>query len=355
MAGESILIVKLSALGDVIHTLPALTTLRRHRPGARIAWLVEEAAAELVRGHAALDRLIVWRRGAFERALRSGRLAAAGGEVRRTLRELRATRHDLVIDFQGLAKSAFWVAAAGGAVRAGYGAGQRRNEFAHLVLNRRVPVTAAGAHAVERNLRLLEGLGFPRLPLAYDFPTEPADEAAAEALLAGLGLGAARFVAVNALTRWPTKNWTAAGFAAVGDRLAARGLPAVFTGAPGDRTALDAIAAAMRTPVRRLDGRTPLKVLGALFRRAAAVLSTDTGPMHLAVAVGTPVVALFGPTDPGYTGPHGEGHVVLRAGVACSPCFRRDCRTTQFEKHACMTRLQPEAVAEAVLARAAQP
>lgn len=353
MAEENILIIKLSALGDVIHTLPALTTLRRHRPGARIAWLVEEAAADLVRGHAALDRLIVWRRGAFDRAVRSGRVFAAATELRRTLRELRDTRHDLVVDFQGLAKSAFWVAAARAVAKAGYGPGQRRNELAHLVLNRRVPVTAPGAHAVERNLRLLEGLGFPRLPLAYDFPVAPANEAEAGGLLAEVNLaGGARFVAVNALTRWPTKNWTPAGFAAVADLLAARGLPAVFTGAPGDRAALDAIAAAMRTPMRRLDGRTPLKTLAALFRRAAAVLSTDTGPMHLAVAVGTPVVALFGPTDPGYTGPHGEGHVVLRAGLACSPCFRRDCRTKQFEPHACMVRLQPEEVAGAVLQRA---
>lgn len=353
MAEENILIVKLSALGDVVHTLPALTTLRRHRPGARIAWLVEEAAAGLVQGHAALDRVIVWRRGAFDRALKAGRLPAAAGVFRGCLRELRETRYDLVIDFQGLAKSAFWAAVARGIRKAGYGPGQRRNEFAHLVLNERIRVTAPGAHAVERNLRLLEGLGFPRLPLAYDFPLAPADDAEAAALLAEMDLGGStRFAAVNAMTRWPTKNWTADRFAATADRLAEAGLPVVFTGAAGDRAALDQIAAAMHTPMRRLDGRTSLKSLAALFRRARVVLSTDTGPMHLAVAVGTPVVALFGPTDPGYTGPQGEGHVVLRAGVNCSPCFRRDCRTTQHEKHACMVRLRPEDVAEAVLKRA---
>lgn len=353
MAAENILLIKLSALGDVIHTLPALTTLRRHRPDARITWLAEGSFAELLRGHPALDRLIVWRRGAFQQALRSGRLFSALAEFRRCARALRDTPYELAVDFQGLAKSALWMTLARARRKAGYGPGNRRNELAHLALNERVPVTAPAAHAVERNLLLLEALGFPRLPLRYDLPVPPEAEAEAGALLAELGLGGGgRFAAVGVMTRWPTKNWTPAGFAAVADRLAAAGLPAVFTGAAGDRAALDAIAARMRTPMRRVDGRTPLPTLAALLRRARVMLSTDTGPMHLAVAVGTPVVALFGPTDPGYTGPYGPEQVVLRTGVACSPCLRRECRTTRHEKFACMTRLDPAAVAEAVLARA---
>jgi ADP-heptose:LPS heptosyltransferase len=133
------------------------------------------------------------------------------------------------------------------------------------------------------------------------------------------------------------------------DLLQSRGKPVVFTGAPGDRTALDAVAAALQTPMRRLDGATSLPVLAAIFSRARVVVSTDTGPMHIAAAVGTPVVALFGPTDPAYTGPYGAGHQVLRAGVPCSPCFKKECRTRVVEEHACMRRLAPEAVAVAVI------
>jgi tRNA uridine 5-carboxymethylaminomethyl modification enzyme len=98
----------------------------------------------------------------------------------------------------------------------------------------------------------------------------------------------------------------------------------------------------------RLDGRTTLKVLAAVFRSASVVVSTDTGPMHLAAAVGTPVVALFGPTAPWRTGPYGAGHVVLRAGVSCSPCFNKSCKTTEYEPMACMNRITVEQVAEAV-------
>ena len=222
-----------------------------------------------------------------------------------------------------------------------------------LALNERVPVRDPRAHAVERNLRLLEGLGVPRLPLRHDFPILPENEAEAAGLLTQTGLApGTSFIAANAMTRWPTKNWTPAGFAAVADQLAARGLPLVFTGAPEDGAAVDAIATVMRSPIRRLDGRTSLKTLGAVFRRASAVLSTDTGPMHIAVAVGTPVVALFGPTEPSYTGPYGDGHVVLRSGVPCSPCYQKVCRSTQVEAHGCMLRIEPGPVIEAVVRQA---
>lgn len=345
-----VLIVKLSSLGDVIHTLPALTALRRHWPDAHLAWLVEPAAAEILRDHPALNRLLVLPRPAWRESLRAGRVGTLGRQVRAFLRELRDTAYDLVLDFQGLAKSALWVAAARAARKLGPGPGRRRNELAWWAYTGRAPLPNPDAHAVERNLALLDALGLSRLPVRYDLPVPAESERAAEALLSECGLAAGTaFVAVAAQTRWPTKNWTAAGFAAVADELNRRGLPAVFTGAPGDRAALDEIAAAMRTPMRRLDGRTPLQTLAAVFRRARTVLATDTGPMHLAVAVGTPVVALFGPTDPGYTGPYGEGHRVLRQPVPCSPCFQRTCRTRVVEPHACMTRISAAEVVQAVL------
>lgn len=351
----NILLVKLSALGDVTHTLPALTTLRRHQPQARLTWLVEETARDLIQDHPALDRVMVWSRREWMRRAKSGHWLSGLGMVRRFVRDLRDTEYDLVIDFQALLKSAVWVALARSPRKAGYGPGLRHDERSYLFLNERIPVGDPNAHAVERNLRLLEGLGFPRLPLRYDLPIGPANEAEAEALLRECGLtSGCAFVAINTLTRWPTKNWFPDRFAAVADGLEARGLPAVFTGAPGDRAGIDAVAAALRSPVRRVDGRTSLKTLAAVFRRARVVLSTDTGPMHMAVAVGTPVVALFGPTSPGYTGPYGDEHLVLRSGVPCSPCYRKVCRTTQVEPHGCMLRIEPGEVVEAVWRQAAR-
>lgn len=348
----NILVVKLSSLGDVTHTLPALTTLRRHWPEAHLTWLVEPAALDILRGHPALDRIIVWPRPEWVGLVRRFRWVSAGRRLTAFLRELRDTRYDLVLDFQGLAKSALWVLASRSGRKVGGGPGRRRNELAWIAYHQRVAGIDPAAHAVERNLGLLEGIGLARLPLRYDFPISPAARGEAEAMLAGLGPGVSGdFVAVNAMTRWPTKNWTPAGFARLADLLQSQGKPVVFTGAPGDRAALDAIAAVLTTPMHRLDGRTSLPVLAALFSRARVVVSTDTGPMHIAVAMGTPVVALFGPTDPAYTGPYGPTHRVLRAGVPCSPCFKKECRTQWVEEHACMRRLSPEAVAAAVIER----
>lgn len=350
-----ILVVKLSALGDVIHTLPVLTTLRRHRPEAQIAWVVEETSADILRGHAALDRVLVWPRREWVRQFRSGQWARLARGIHRFVRELRDTRYDLIVDFQGLAKSGLWVAVARGARKAGYGPGMRHGELSWLALSERVAVTDMNAHAIDRNLALAEALGFPRLPLRYDFPDSSESEAEADGVLARAGIRPGMpFVAICPMTRWPTKNWTAAQFGAVAEGLSVRGLAPLFTGTAGDRGAIDMIAAAMSRPPARADGQTRLPTLAAVFRRARVVLATDTGPMHLAVAVGAPVVTLFGPTSPSYTGPYGCGHSVLRAGVRCSPCFKRRCTTTEYERHACMRRLETTAVIEAVIEQAAR-
>lgn len=348
-----VLIVKLSAIGDVVHTLPALTTLRRHLPEARLEWLVEEAGAELLEGHPALDRVHVVPRRRCRSLASEGRWWAAARTWMGLARALRHTRYDLTVDFQGLAKSAVWVALARSGRKAGFGRGMPRNEGAWLALNERVPPVSPDRHALERGLDLLEAIGFARLPLRYDLDRalDPATRAEADRLLAGGGLAAEDpFVAVNPVTRWPTKDWEPGRFAAVADGLAARGHRVVFTGGPGDRSEIDAIVGLMTrgAEVVRLEGRTRLKVLAAVCRRARVFLSTDTGPMHVSVAVGTPVVALFGPTAPWRTGPHGDGHLVLRVGLECSPCFKRTCRTTRFEARACMLRLDPGAVVAAV-------
>lgn len=354
-----ILIVKLSALGDVIHTLPSLTTLRRHRPDAEISWLVEDTAAGLIEGHPALDRVRVVPRREWSRLAREGRRWAAARDFLARVREHRRDRYDLVIDFQGLAKSGLWVALARAREKAGFGRGLPRNEGAWMALNRRIPPGPVERHALDRSLDLLEALGYPRLPLAYDLPEDPVAGAEADRLLAGLGIGpGTTFVAVNPMTRWPTKNWEAGRFATVLLGLRAAGVSFVMTGGAGDRGDLDAIEAAWghgAGSLPRLDGRTSLAVLTAVYRRARVVLSTDTGPMHLAAAVGTPVVALFGPTSPRRTGPFGPEHTVLQLPLECSPCFRRRCETTRYESRACMLRLGPEAVLAAVLDKVRLP
>lgn len=347
-----ILIVKLSAIGDVIHTLPALNALRRHYPDAQIDWLVEDAAADLVQGHLALSRALVWHRREFAELFAAGKLIRATRVFMSCLRELRSCHYDLIIDFQALLKSSLWIFLAQGRRKAGFGKGMEHAENSHLFLNERIPAPSMEIHALDRGLKLIEALGIEGSQVIYDVPT---DDSAAQALLEEKGIHPHRpLIAINPAAQWPTKLWGPEKFGKVAERLLSHGYQVVFTGSREDGAMIDEIVYWNNAPMIRLDGQTTLKTLAALYRFCRAVITTDTGPMHLAAAVGTPVVALFGPTAPWRTGPYGDGHVVVRAGLSCSPCFMRSCRTIEFENMACMKRITVGEVVEAVNNVAAQ-
>ena len=350
----NILIVKTSAIGDVIHTLPSLWSLRVHFPQAQITWLVEESAADLVIGHPAVNRVLVAQRKTWLRDLRSGRVSRARSGFVGFVRELRDTRYDLVIDFQGLLKSAIWVLLARGVRKVGFGRGMEHAEYSYLALNERVAAVDMNQHAIERSLLLLKGIGVPATDLRYGVPVSAKQEFEAAALLRECGVREKdRMIAMNPVARWPTKLWDAQSFAALADRLEGDGICVVFTGGAQDGPALDEIGRFMTRRHRRLDRRTNLNQLAALYRRAQVVVTTDSGPMHLAAAVGTPVVALFGPTAPWRTGPYGPNHVVLRIDLSCSPCFKKQCLTKDYEERACMKRLTVDHVAQAVMEKLA--
>lgn len=346
----NILIVKTSAIGDVIHTLPSLWSLRARFPEAHIAWLVEETAVDLLIGHPAINRVLVARRKTWLRDLRRGRMFHALSGFIGFTRELRDTRYDLVIDFQGLLKSALWVLLVRGRRKAGFGPGMEHAEYSYLALNERIPAVDMNQHAIDRSLLLLKGLGVPSAGIRYTLPISAEQDAQATALLNACEvLEGDRLAAMNPMARWPTKLWEPQFFAGLAERLEREGIRVVFTGGESDKAAIDEIGRFMTRPLRRLDGRTSLTTLAALYRRAQVVVTTDSGPMHLAAAVGTPVVALFGPTAPWRTGPYGPNHVVIRADLSCSPCFKKQCLTTAYEERACMKRLSVDQVAEAVL------
>jgi 3-deoxy-D-manno-octulosonic-acid transferase/heptosyltransferase-1 len=344
----NILIVKLSAIGDVLHTLPAANAMRDRYPDARITWVVESAAAPLVQGHAALDRVIVSRRKQWAKDLLSGRRREALREIRAFIRSLRDTRYDLVIDFQQLLKSGTIVALSRGGVKAGFGPGMQHMEMSYLFLNRRVPRVSMEHHALSRNLMLLRALGIPAGEVVYRLPVEAADRRDVDRLLAQEGLTESRrLVAINPVAQWETKLWPNRRFARLADRLVLEyGADVVFTGGPDDRPVVADIVSRMQQPAADLAGQTRLPALAALYRRTRLVVSTDTGPMHLSAAVGTPVVAVFGPTAPWRTGPFGPGHAVVRLGPGCSPCFKRTCPRGD---HLCMAGLGVNAVLAGVV------
>ena len=265
-----ILIVKLSAIGDVLHTLPALTALRRHYPDAQIDWLVEDSAADLVQGHAALNKVLVWRRREFAKLLRVGKLFAAVRLFLSLLLSLRDTRYDLIIDFQALLKSSLWIFLARGRRKAGFGQGMEHSENSHLFLNERIPAVSMEIHALDRGLRLLQALGIPDSQVLYDLTIGEEDERAAEQLLVENGIRLDQpFIAINPVAKWPTKLWAAERFRELAERLLNDGSQVVFTGSKEDRPFIDEIACTLGSPVVRLDGRTSLKVLAAVYRSAS--------------------------------------------------------------------------------------
>jgi heptosyltransferase-1 len=323
----NILIVKLSAIGDVVHTLPALNAIRAHYPKARITWLVEAAAADLVVGHRALDRVIVSHRKRWLRELAGPGRRQAMVEIRGFWRELRDTYYDIIIDFQSLLKSALPVWLARGNRKIGFDRGMQHQEHSYLFLNERISPVDMEVHALTRGLRLLNAIGIDTPTVVYDIPLSTQDSERVKSLLGAHGMDGTRpLVAVNPVALWETKLWRNDRFAALADRLVEEaGVAVVFTGGPGDGETIAAIRRMMRAPAADFSGRTSLTMLAALYQRAALLVTTDTGPMHLAAAVDTPVVALFGPTAPWRTGPYGEGHRVIRTAPPCSPCFKRQC------------------------------
>jgi len=338
----NILIVKLSAIGDVIHTLPSLAALRRRYPDARIDWVIEEAAADLIKDHPYLDRVIVSRRKRWIKDLKGGVIGKPLADIRAFIHEVRQRKYDLVIDFHGLFKSAVIVWISTGKRKLGYDSFQ---EMSGLFVNEKIPEDMK-KHAVERYLDFPRYLGADVQDAEFLVPMTDENKRRVNALLAENGIGETdAFAAVNPIALWETKLWQDEKFARLCDRLIAEtGIKVVFTDAGPEIIAR--IQALMSQPSGNLGGRTTLRDLACLYKRAAFVITTDSGPMHLAAAVGTPVCALFGPTDPGRTGPYGKGHVVIQKSLPCVPCFLKKC-----PDQTCMRDITVEEVLEKIKER----
>jgi heptosyltransferase-1 len=334
-----ILLVKLSSFGDVLHTLPALEALRTVYPSAQITWLVEAAYVPLLTGHPGLDE--IWE----APRLHPGELLSGSNpaRLRRLLKLLRSRPFDLVLDVQGLLKSAVWVALARSPRKVGY---DRTREGSYLALTERVQPYDPEAHAVLRYLNLAHYLGapsgLPRFHLSLD---------------AGVDLGTLLpdaagqpLAVIHPGARWASKLWPPASWARLAEWLSRdRELQVAVTGSRADEALAARIVQESQSPVLNLAGRTSLAELAGILRRARLAVTTDTGAMHLAAALGTPLVALFGPTAPWRTGPFGDQHHVVRLGLSCSPCLKRHCPEPR-----CLTDLRPEmaeAACEKILSR----
>ncbi|GBD37524.1 ADP-heptose--LPS heptosyltransferase 2 [bacterium HR36] len=356
-----ILIIKPSAFGDVLHTLPVLVKLRRRYPHARIDWLITPENADAVRHHPSLNSVVLFPR---REVHLFGENRLAWGTWWSMLRRLRESRYDLVLDLQGLLRSGLLCWWTGARVRLGFDrprSGVRApkdrlvhrcrhgwrgtREWAWLAYTHRIPVPTLDVHAVDRYLWVGQWLGFDDAPpdLRLYWPREA--DIWAEDLLRH-GLGRHPWVLLAPGTVWPTKRWSALGFASVARQLHREGFGIVLVGSARDAAPCQLVHQAVPQALN-LVGQTTISQLAALTHRATLCLTNDSGPMHLAVALGKPLVAIFGPTDPLRIGPYGRPDAVIQANLPCVPCYFR--RLSQCpHQHACMAQVTPETVLQRV-------
>lgn len=332
-----ILIVKLSSIGDVVHTLPALYALRSAYPSAKIDWLVEEAASNILIGHPLLnDVFTVKKNGWF-------------GDFRNTYnvaKNIRATDYDIVLDFQGLFKSGIWVFLSNGKKRIGF---DKSREMSYLFLNEMLPAYDPDKHAVDRYLDIVKYLKIDADEIKFPIHISENEKKKVSGLLKANNIWEGMpFVIVNPEARWQTKLWDIKKFAGLCNEIMDRlGLKVVVVGASyGDKN--KEIASLTNNRVIDLTGKTTLRELAHLMSLSSVVATVDSGPMHIAAAMGAPVVAIFGPTAPWRTGPYGKIHNIVRKELPCSPCFSRACRS---KDNMCMKEIEAGDVMKAVEAQ----
>jgi heptosyltransferase I len=339
---KHILFVKLSSIGDTVHAIPSVAALRERFPDARIDWCVEERCAPLVECLPAVDRVIRLR----TRDWRRGRSLLGPSGLPEFLRRLRAAPYDVGIDCQGLWKSAVVLRLSRSRLRIGWSAGWLREPAAARFYNTTVDVAGAGMHVIDWCASLLRPLGIERV--AWRFPVRLPEAAVLEADRLWNDLGRPRFILVNPGAGWPTKQWSAERYGQLCARIRREtGLTPLLSHGPGEGPLVQAVR-------QHCPEAAPLKaslvVFAALATKAACFVGGDTGPMHIASAMGTPVVALFGPSDPVRNGPFHLRDEVLHRRLPCSGSYRRQCPDAE---HKCMNFTVDE-VFEAIRRRLAE-
>jgi len=301
-----IAIVKLSALGDVVHALPVARALRRHFPDAALTWIVEAREQALLQGPPDLDRVIAvdtrrWRRLIW----RPAGARQVWGKLGRLRARVRGGRFDVALDLQGLAKSGLLTAFTRAPIRVGFARSHSR-ELNWLFTNHHVTPPASAAHVVEQYLSLLAALGVPAAAPEFHLPAQRAAEARMGDFLAEQGIKSGdRVVALNPGAGRADKRWPVAHFRALAERLGPEADARVLLlWGPGEAHLARQIGEGLvARPV--LAPPTDIAELTALLRRCALVVAGDTGPVHMAAAVGTPALGLFGPTRAQRNGPYG--------------------------------------------------
>jgi len=326
-----ILIIKPSSLGDIIHSLPFLDAVKRRYPKAEIHWIVAKGFEDILEGHPLVHRIWVINKDAWKKI---AKVATSALELRSLFKELRSEKFDCAVDLQGLFRSGFITWASSAPIRIGFDDAREGSKvfYTHMVIGGR----ARDIHAVDRYLGVAALLGCDISRVR--FPLPPGKGSRTET-------SAAKFIPSQYAVmvpgaRGPSKRWSALKFGELASMLPVK---TVVIGSKADAVLADKVVQASKGRAVSLAGRTGLKDMVEIIRGAKFMVCNDTGPMHIAAALGIHVFGLFGPTSAARTGPYGNANSIVRATIPCAPCFRKRCKTV-----ACMDVIEVRTVKDSI-------
>ncbi len=345
---KKILIIKLSSLGDVIHTLPALHTLRKLYPNAHISWIVEEKCKDLLFQNPDLDELIVvkirhWRKNIGLKSL---------SECLASLRQIRRKKYDLVLDLQGLIKTGIIAKLSGAPTRLGFHKDDCREKLNALFTNEKIPFIGKKTHVIDKNLAMIQSLGAKSIHKIFPLVIPESSENQIQSFIKeNAQLLSNPLIAIHHGVGFETKRWKLENFAELGNKITKElGANIILTWGPGEKESVQKLSS-MMSQKHWVAPENTMHQSMALFKRLNLFIACDTGPMHLSAALGIPTVSIFGPTDPEYSRPHGEHHTVVCKIQPCSFCHKRSCPT----QNECMNEITVENVFDAVKQKLQEP
>ncbi len=322
---RKILIIKPSSLGDIVHSLPFLNAIKSFFSGAEIHWIVARGFEGLLEGHPMIDKLWIINKDDWKKL---EYVKKTTYEIWILLKKLKSERFDIVIDLQGLLRSGLLTALTGSRVRIGFDEAREGSKFFYTDKVR----GGKEIHAVDRYLKIAQWLGCNTGEVIFPFPLYKSSTFKS--------LMSEDYAVFVPGARWKTKKWPAENFGKLASRMNGK---IIVVGSKDDTNIADEIVACSHGNAVSFAGKTSLKELIEIMRGAQFVVSNDSGPMHIAAALGIPVFAIFGPTDPKKTGPYGKGHIIIQAELSCIPCFRRKCSYMK-----CMELISVDKVFEAI-------
>ena len=339
---ENILIIRLSAIGDVINVLPALRLLRSQFPNARITWLVEDRASEILRDHPDVDEVIIYPRKKWQSGiLKVNKSLNIISESLSFYKRLRKNHYDLVIDFQGNLKSAVMNLITGSGNRLGFGRGYCK-EFNYLSTQYHAYPVGKKIHRIENNISLLKVLGIETKFLRPELPVSKEDEEYISEFINKKANPSLPIIIIHPGTSkfGSFKQWSPPNYTLLADMILEKyDASIIFTWGPDDFDAVEEIIKNMKHKALPACETTSIKQLIALIKRATLFIGGDTGPLHIAAIMDIPVIGIYGPKDPAIYGPYNGKAIVIKKDIPCSPCKKRTCGDP-----ICMTSILPKDV-----------